>query len=603
MEIIEKTTSLPQLFFDRVERYGERIAMREKKYGIWRNISWNEYGKQVKLAGMGLMALGLKSGEMASIISCTRPEWLFADLGIQSAGGITVPIYETNSAQQVEYILADAGVKYIVVEDEEQLDKVLEVKANLPLLEKISIIDRKGLRGFQDPMVISFQELLEIGMAFGKNNPLCIEDRMRGIAAGNVATLVYTSGTTGPPKGAMISNANILWMADKAYQALEMREGDNILSYLPLSHVAERIISLFVGIYAGLISNFVESKETFSENLREIRPDFFFAVPRIWEKFYSNIVIKVGEAPWFKRAAYRWAIGVGMKALKYQPQSRGSRLFLLPLHTMANLLVFRKLRKILGLDKARITDSGGAPIAPDVLKYFHAIGIRMKESYGLTESCGLVSIHQGNDIQIGNVGTPIPGIEVKIGEDGEIMVRGPNIFLGYFNRPGATQETIKDGWLYTGDIGELDQEGNLKITDRKKDIIITAGGKNIAPQYIENLLKFSPYINDAVVIGDRRKYLTAVIIIDEDNVNQYAQEQRIPFTTYANLSQNPEINKLISREVEKVNDKLAQVETIKKFKILDKNLDQEEGELTPTMKVRRKFVSERFSSLIEDMYR
>ncbi len=597
-----KIGSLPQLFFDRVERYGDKIAMREKKYGIWRNISWNEYGEQVRLAGMGLIALGLDSGDMASIISSTRPEWLFADLGIQSAGGIAVPIYETNSAEQVEYILADAGVKYIVVEDEEQLDKVLEVRENLPLLRKIAVIDWKGLRDFHDPMVITFQELMETGRTFAEKAPTAIEERIKDMEPGDLATLVYTSGTTGPPKGAMISHANILWMAEKAYQALEMREGDNILSYLPLSHVAERIISLFVGIHAGLISNFVENKETFSENLREIRPDFFFAVPRIWEKFYSNIVIKVGEAPWFKRVVYRWAIGVGMKALMDRPHARGPDLFLLPSYAVANMLVFRKLRKLLGLDKARITDSGGAPIAPDVLRYFHAIGIRMKESYGLTESCGLVSIHQGGDIQIGNVGKPIPGIEVKTAEDGEIMARGPNIFLGYFNKPGATEDAIRDGWLYTGDIGELDEEGNLKITDRKKDIIITAGGKNIAPQYIENLLKFSPYINDAVVIGDRRRYLAAVIIIDEDNVTQYAQEQRIPFTTYANLSQNPEINKLISREVEKVNDKLAQVETIKRFRILDKNLDQEEGELTPTMKVRRKFVSERFSSLIEDMY-
>ena len=598
-----KIKSLPQLFFDRVERYGERVAMREKKYGIWRNISWNEYGEQVKLTGMGLIALGLKSGEMASIISSTRPEWLFADLGIQSACGITVPIYETNSAQQVQYILADAGVKYIVVEDEEQLDKVLEVRGDLPLLEKIIVIDWKGLRDFHDPMVIRLLDLLETGVAFGEKNPTAIEDRLRDIAPGDLATLVYTSGTTGPPKGAMISHANILWMADTACQALEIREGDNILSYLPLSHVAERILSLFVGIHAGLISNFVENKETFSENLREVRPDFFFAVPRIWEKFYSNIIIKVGEAPWVKRVAYRWAIGVGMKTLEYRSQKQRPGFLLLLMYTLFNLLVFRKLRKILGLDKARITDSGGAPIAPDVLKYFHAIGIRMKESYGLTESCGLVSIHQGGDIQIGNVGKPLSGIDVKLGEDGEIMVRGPNIFLGYFNKPEATEATLKNGWLYTGDIGELDKEDNLKITDRKKDIIITAGGKNIAPQYIENLLKFSPYISDAVVIGDRRKYLTAVIIIDEDNVTQYAQEQRIPFTTYANLSQNPEINKLISREVENVNDKLAQVETIKKFRILDKNLDQEDGELTPTMKVRRKFVSKRFSSLIEGMYR
>ena len=594
--------SLPHLFFQRVEKYGGHIALREKRLGLWKNISWREYGERVKCAGIGMISLGLKRGDMASIMSSTRPEWLFTDLGIQSVGGITVPIYETNSAQQVKYILEDAGVRYIAVEDEEQLDKVLEVREDLPLLEKIIVMDWKGLRNFQDPMVISFHELLQQGERLGEKEPALFEERMQHFSPYDLATLVYTSGTTGPPKGAMISHANILWMADKAFQSLEMREGDNILSYLPLSHVAERIISLFVGIYGGLIVNFVESKETFSENLREVRPNFFFAVPRIWEKFYSHIVIKVGEAPWFKRMAYRWSIRVGLKALSHQHKDHRAPFYLLPLQAMADWFVFRKLREILGLDRARITDSGGAPISPEVLRYFHVLGIKMKESYGLTESCGLISIHQGNDIKIGNVGKPLPGIEVKIGEDGEILAKGPNIFMGYFRKPEATRETIRDGWLHTGDIGELDSEGYLKITDRKKDIIITAGGKNVAPQYIENLLKFSPYIHDAVVIGDGRKYLTALIIIDEDNVTEYAQEHRIPFTTYADLSQNSEIYKLISREVEKVNANLAQVETIKKFKTLDKNLDQEEGELTPTMKVRRKFVSERFRDLIERMY-
>ena len=594
--------SLPHLFFQRVEKYGDRIALREKKLGIWKNISWKEYGQHAEWTGFGLISLSLKRGDMASIISSTRPEWLFADLGIQSAGGITVPIYETNSAAQVQYILEDAGVRYIVVEDEEQLDKVLEVRGNLPLLEKIMVVDWKGLRNFRDPMVIPFQDLLQRGKTLGEQEPSLLKERIREIHPHDLATLVYTSGTTGPPKGAMISHANILWMADKAFQSLEMREGDNILSYLPLSHVAERIISLFVGIYGGLIVNFVESKETFSENLREVRPNFFFAVPRIWEKFYSQIVIKVGEASWFKRMAYRWAMGVGWKALAHRHRDHRIPFYLLLPHALSDWIVFRKLREILGLDRARITDSGGAPIAPEVLRYFHAMGIKMKESYGLTESCGLISIHQEDDIKIGNVGKPLPGIEVMIADDGEILAKGPNIFMGYFKKPEATRETIKDGWLHTGDIGEIDSDGYLKITDRKKDIIITAGGKNVAPQYIENLLKFSPYIHDAVVIGDGRKYLTALIIIDEDNVTEYAQEQRIPFTTYADLSQNSEIYKLISREVEKVNDHLAQVETIKKFKILDKNLDQEEGELTPTMKVRRKFVSERFRDLIERMY-
>jgi len=594
--------SLPHLFLHRVEKYGDRIALREKRYGLWKKISWMEYGEHVKFAGYGLISLGLKRGDMASIISSTRPEWLFADLGIQAAGAITVPIYETNSTPQVKYILEDAGARFVVVEDEEQLDKILEVREDLPLLERIIVVDWKGLRNFQDPMVISFQDLLRRGKNLIEKEPTLIEERLREIRPQELATLVYTSGTTGPPKGAMLSHANILWMAEKAFQSLEMRDGDNILSYLPLSHVAERIISLFVGIYGGLIVNFVESKETFSENLREVRPNFFFAVPRIWEKFYSQIVIKVGEAPWCKRMAYRWAMRVGMKVLSDHPQGRRIPPYLILPYALANWFVFRKLREILGLDRARITDSGGAPIAPEVLRYFHAIGIKMKESYGLTESCGLISIHQENDIKIGNVGKPLSGKKVKIAEDGEILAKGPNIFMGYFNKPEATEQTIRDGWLHTGDIGELDPEGYLKITDRKKDIIITAGGKNVAPQYIENLLKFSPYIHDAVVIGDGRKYLTALIIIDEDNVTEYAQDHRIPFTTYADLSQNPEIYKLISKEVEKVNDNLAQVETIKKFKILDKNLDQEAGELTPTMKVRRKFVSERFRSLIESMY-
>jgi len=594
--------SLPHLFFQRVEKYGDRVSLREKKLGIWKNISWKEYGDRVRFVGLGLVSLGLKRGDMVSIMSGTRKEWLFADLGIQSAGGITVPIYETNSSNQVQYILEDAGVRYIVVEDEEQLDKVLEVRENLPFLEKIIVIDWKGLRNFRDPMVMSFDELVRRGERLAEKEPSLIPERVRQIHPQDLATLVYTSGTTGPPKGAMLSHANVLWMAEKAFESLEMQEGDNILSYLPLSHVAERIISLFVGIYGGLIVNFVESKETFSENLREVRPHFFFAVPRIWEKFYSQIVIKVGEAPWLKRMAYRLAMRVGMKVLSHQHRRHRVPFYLLFPHFLADWFVFRKLREALGLDRARITDSGGAPIAPEVLRYFHALGIKMKESYGLTESCGLISIHREKDIKIGNVGKPLPGIEVKIAEDGEILAKGPNIFMGYFKKPEATRETLREGWLYTGDVGELDSEGYLKITDRKKDIIITAGGKNVAPQYIENLLKFSPYIHDAVVIGDGRKYLTALIIIDEDNVTEYAQEHRIPFTTYANLSQNPEIYKLISKEVEKVNDKLAQVETIKKFRILDKNLDQEEGELTPTMKVRRKFVSERFRRVIEEMY-
>jgi long-chain acyl-CoA synthetase len=601
LEELKEGHTLPTIFFRKVAECGDRVALRKKEYGIWNNISWREYGDYVKWVCSGLISLGLQKGERVSIISETRPEWLFIDLAIQSAGGITVPIYQTCSAPQVEYILQHSEARFLFVEDEEQLDKYLEIREHLPHLKKVIVVDLKGLRYFRDPAVLSFKDLLDLGRAHESRGPTCLRDCLRSLKAEGVATIVYTSGTTGPPKGAMMTHRNIILQAKALLHCLGLRETDEVLSYLPLSHIGERIPSLFLPLIVGYTLNFAENMETVPQDLREISPDFFFGVPRIWEKFYSNIALEAKEATWFKRQCYGIAFKLGKRLSQYKLAHQKAPTILSFCYFGAHWLVFRKLKEMMGLDRARLTICGAAPVSPEILEFFLSLGIPMKITYGITEAAGVVTMHQGDDIKVGTVGRPLPGLEVKVNEDGEILVKGP-IFTGYYKDPELTKDTIVDGWLHTGDIGTFDEGGHLKITDRKKDILITAGGKNVAPQYIENLLKFSPYIQDAVVIGDGRKYLAALIIIDEETVTHYAQDHRIPFTTYADLSQNAEIYKLISGEVEKVNDKLARVESIKKFKILDKNLDQEDGELTPTLKVKRKFISDRFKELIESMY-
>ncbi|MFH1626290.1 MAG: AMP-binding protein [Pseudomonadota bacterium] len=595
--------TIPTRFQTRVQKYGDRVALRKKEYGIWKDISWNEYGENVKYVSLGLISLGLKKGECVTLIGENRPEWLYADLGIMSAGGVTSAIYTTSSPEQCEYIIGHSEARFHIAEDEEQLDKVLEVRVNLPKLEKIITIDMEGLKHFRDPMVISLDELIGLGRDLEERDPNLFEARLNEPDAQDTALLIYTSGTTGPPKGAMLSHANILWTSGAIDAALPLYDTDELLSFLPLSHIAERMFSVFCAITYGYTVNFIENTDTFTQNMVEVSPTVFFAVPRIWEKYFSTIAIRMSDSTWLKRLIYyvSWKIGGKVAELRLAKQKvpflwRGIYFFVY-------LGVFRKLKERLGFDRTRVAISAAAPISPDVLRYYHCIGVPLREIYGQTEDCGPTTIHLGDNIKIGTVGQPIPGVEVRIAEDGEILVKGPNVFQGYFKNPEATSQTLKDGWLHSGDVGELDEEGYLKITDRKKDLIITAGGKNIAPQNIENQLKFSPYINDAIVIGDRRKYLTALIMIDEDNVVKYAQDNRIPFTTYADLSKNSEIKRLIAKEVEKVNNTLSSVETIKKFTIFDKRLDEEDGELTPTMKVKRKYLNEMYRDVIESMYK
>jgi long-chain acyl-CoA synthetase len=593
----------PRIFRETVKKYGDRVAMRKKEYGIWHDISWNDYSRLVKQVGSALISLGLQKGDCASIIGDNCPEWVIADMGIQCAGGVAAGIYATNAWPQVEYVIENSDSKFFFVENEEQLDKWLSFRDNTPLLKKVIVWDLEGLRHFKDPLVMTFEELLELGRRELEKNPDLIEKRMDEVQPEDTSMLIYTSGTTGPPKGAMLSHRNLTWMGRAITTDNPMHDTEEVMSFLPLCHVFEQLFSVMGHITHGFTVNFIESLDTVTDNMIEISPTVGYAVPRIWEKYYSAIVIKMSDATWFKRMVFYLALKIGQKRATLKMNFKKVPLYFEALYQLAYFSVFRKLKERLGFDRMRMAYSGAAPISPDILHFFQSIGVNLVEGYGQTEGTGVTCVSRTGRVKFGTVGPPLTGTEVKIAEDGEILVKSPSVFKGYFKNPEATAETVKDGWLHSGDVGLIDEDGFLKITDRKKDIIVTAGGKNITPQYIENKLKFSPYINDAVVIGDRRKFLVSLIMIDEDNVVKYAQDNKIQFSTYKDLTKAPEILKLIQGELDKVNETLSRVEQVKKFTILPKKLYEEDGEVTPTMKVKRKYVNEAFKDLIEKMYK
>ncbi|MGD8293943.1 MAG: AMP-binding protein [Desulfobacterales bacterium] len=594
--------TVPAKFKAAVARWGDRVAMRQKEFGLWHDITWNDYDRKVCHVAYGLMSLGLQKGDCAAIIGDNCPEWVYADLGIQCCGAATVGVYSTNAWQQVEYVVTNSDSRFFFVENEEQLDKWLHFRDKSPKLEKVIVWDTEGLRRFKDPLVMSFDELLELGAEAVQENPAMLDQRIREIEPEDLSVLIYTSGTTGPPKGAMLSHRNCVWMGTAITSNNPMYDNDEIMSFLPLCHIFEQLFTILAHFDVGHVVNFIESLDTITDNMMEISPTVGHAVPRIWEKYYSAIRIRMADATWFKRLVFGWAMNLGKKRAGLMMEFKPIPATLELRYKLAHLIVFRKLKERLGFDRIRVAYSGAAPIAPEILQFFHSIGVNLVEGYGQTEGTGVTTTSKIGEVKFGTVGVPLKGVKVRIADDGEILVKSPGVFKGYFKNPEATAETIVDGWLHSGDVGTIDSEGYLTITDRKKDIIVTAGGKNITPQYIENKLKASLYINDAVVIGDKRKFLTCLIMIDEDNVVKYAQDNKIQFSTYKDLTQNVEINQLIEREINEVNETLARVEQVKKFTILPKKLYEEDGEVTPTMKVKRKFINEAFADLIEAMY-
>jgi len=604
-ELIEKgIDTVPRLFQYRTKVWKDHIAMRDKVLGLWKEFTWGDYGKKVKQVGMALLEMGLKKGNTAAILSENCPEWLFSDEGILAAGGVTVGVYATDSASQIEYIVNNCGAKFFFAEDEEQLDKILEVRDKTPSVEKIIVYDMKGLRDFKDPMVMSFDDLLERGEEARTKQSEALKVAIADSKPEDLAILVYTSGTTGPPKGAMLSHHNILDGIFKLFELEPPPKGfiDEVLTFLPLCHIAERNVSGFGPLSSGMIINFAESVATVPQDIREVSPTVYFAVPRFWEKFYSTLMLQMKDSTPLERAAFNYSQKLGQKLATYRIKNEKPPLWLKLAFSIANQTVLKNFKTAIGLERVRYCLSGAAPISPDLLKFYYGLGIDMREVYGQTECTGLATMHYKNRTKFGTVGEAAPGVEVKIADDGEILIKGDNVFLGYFRNQEKTDETVIDGWLYTGDVGSIDEDGHVIISDRKKDIIITAGGKNITPSEIENQLKFSPYINDAVVIGDQRKFLTALIMIDEENVMEYAQEERVPFTTFASLTKTKEILRLIQKEVDEVNKNFARVETIKKFRLIDILLTTDDDEITPTGKLKRNFVSEKFKPLIDEMY-
>jgi len=594
--------TLPQLFSQQVARLGDRVAIRFKEYGIWHRVSWTQYGEEVERVAAALLASGLARQDNVAVLGENRPEWLYCHLGIQSAGGATCGIYPTSAPEQIKYLLNHSEARLLFVDNEEQLDKVLQVVGETRV-QLVVVWDAKGLWGFADDRVVFFDDFLKRGMVFTEAHPGAVAARRDEGLPEDTAMIIYTSGTTGPPKGAMLSHASILWGTAAAQQLNPVSETDEVVSYLPFAHVYENLISVFGGVSGGYVVNFVESMDTLFQNVREISPTYFGSVPRIWEKLASTVELRMDDSTWVKRTLYRWAVGVGRKYARVKYQPGGASLGLRALYAVAYGLVLSHLKRRLGFDRIRLAVCGAAPASPELFEFYHALGIPLIEGYGMTESTGVISINPVARPRVGTVGVALPGVEVRIAEDGEILTRGPHVFKGYFKEPELTAQTIdEEGWLHTGDVGAWD-DGYLKIMDRKKDIIITAGGKNITPAYIENKLKFSPYIQDAVVIGDRRKYLVALILIDEDNVTKFAQDQRVPFTTFQDLTQSPEIVRLIEGEVDKVNKTLSQVEGIKKVALLPRRFYEEEGDVTPTKKVKRRSLESRYGDLIEGLYR
>lgn len=599
--------TVPGLFLATVRRLENRVALRYKHLGLWRDVSWQEYFGRAREAGLGLRTLGLEKGDRVAVLGENCPEWVVMDLAIQCAGGVTVGLYTTSSWQQCRYILNHSEVRFLVVENEEQLDKWLKCKDDCPTLEKVILWDWTGLRDFHDPGVMGLDELSALGRKRSEEQPGLFEECIAGVEPADTAVIVYTSGTTGPPKGAMLSHRNLVWIARTMGELdpdVRLNERDEVLSFLPLCHIFERLFSVFLHVTYGYTVNFVESLDTVAENLREVSPTVGYAVPRLWEKYASTILLRMSDATFFKRLVFGAAAKIGRAHAMARLDGRGASPPLSLAYGLACLTVLRKLKQRLGFDRMRVAYSGAAPIAPDVLRFYHALGLPLVEGYGQTESSGVLTATRLQQIRLGTVGRPLPGVEILIAEDGEILARSPGVFQGYFKDPTLTAQTIDaEGWLHTGDIGEMDFEGFVRIVDRKKDLIITSGGKNVAPQYIENKLKFSPYIYDAVVIGEGRSFLTALIVLDEENVVKYTQDNRIPFSTYSELAGDREINKLIDREVAEVNQQLSRVENVRKFRILPRRLYEEDGEVTPTMKVKRTSVNEAYHDLIESMYR
>ena len=588
----------------------DEVAFREKRFGLWANVTWADYLGNVERFAFGLAALGVQAGDRVAIQSENRPEWLYADLAANALRATIVGFYPTNPVAEVEYLLADSGARVLVAEDQEQVDKAMAVIDRVPTLEWVVYLDGRGITAGVSRL-LSVDEMIRRGTAYRQQHPDVLDKADRSRSPDDLVTLIYTSGTTGPPKGAMLSARNVSFCSS-VFGASEgmfgghgLERDDVLLSYLPLSHVVERAVTTWCGVRNRTVVHFAESIDTVTADLAEVQPTVLFAVPRIWEKIQAGVAIKMANATWAKRTAYQASRRIGGQVAtqrvrdggRLSPSSRA-------LSALAWLLVNRKLRRQLGLAKVRQALSGAAPISTDVLTYFLGMGVVIHEAYGMTENSAVATANVQGRVRIGTVGEPQHGIELRIDETtGEVLTRHPGNFVGYWRGPEATAQILDpEGWLHTGDVGEWVEGTHVRIVDRIKDIIITSGGKNVSPSEIENALKASPYVREAVVIGDQRPYLTALIGIEFDTVADWASRHHIEYTTYHDLSCKPQTVELVAEVVRDVNSRFARVESVRKFRMLHKELDHEDGELTATQKIKRGPFAATVAHLVEDMY-
>lgn len=590
--------SIPQMFFDRASDRRIHPAQLVKRGGSWQTMSWETLTQTVRQIATGMLTLGVQTGDRVAILADSCAEWVWCDLAILSTAGLTVPVYASSTPEQVAYILQNAEVSLVYVDTLAQLDKLQHIRDQVPTLRQV--ICMRGEMPPATPWVLSLADLQACG-ATATGHEAELDKRLHSLTPDHEATYVYTSGTTGPPKGVVQTHGNHLFMVQSCSGITDLQEGDVNLLFLPLAHSFARLEE-FLGLYLGLTTAFAESIDAVPQNMQEVRPTFMVSVPRVYEKMYARVQAAGNAGSSLKRSIFQWCVGVGRQVSSYQQRYQPVPAWLRLQYRLAHKLVFDKLHQVVG-GRLRYFVSGGAPLSQDIAEFFHAAGILILEGYGLTETCPALTANRYNQFKFGTVGQALPGVELRIADDGEILGRGANIARGYYKRPQETAEMfLDDGWFATGDIGVIDAEGFLRITDRKKDLIVTAGGKNIAPQNIENLLKTDPYISQAMVYGDRRPYLTAVLTLDMEETTRYAQEQGLSDVTATALAGHPQIRELLEKRLTHLNQRLAPYETIKKFIIAATDFTPESGELTPTLKVKRKVVVQKYHQELEQLY-
>jgi long-chain acyl-CoA synthetase len=598
-----RSDTLPKLLCERAAQYGRtKVALREKEFGIWQEFTWEEYLTRVRDFSQGLVSLGLVPGDKVAIIGDNRPEWVMAELAAQAAGGVSVGLYQDAVVKEVTYVIGHSDARFIVAEDQEQVDKFLDSRAEIPGVRKIIYTDPKGMRGYTEELLIEFSAVEELGRAHAASHPGAFEASVARGAADDLAVIAYTSGTTGFPKGSMLTHRNMLAMALALHQVDPKKPTDEFVSFLPLAWMGEQMMAVATGLCIGFTVNFPEEPTTVQEDLREIGPHLLFSPPRIWENMAASVQVKVLDASWLKRKMFNWAKPIGYRMADYRFERKAAPLWFRLLYRLAYWTVFRALKDRLGFSRIRSASTGGAALGPDTFRFFHALGVNLKQIYGQTEIAGISVIHRNDGVDFNTVGEPIPGTEIRISDDGEILSRSESVFPGYYKDPESTARTVKDGWLHSGDAGYFDDKGHLVVIDRVKDLMSLADGTKFSPQFIENKLKFSPYIKEAVVVGHQLPFIAVMVNIDMGIVGKWAEERAIGYTTYTDLSAKPEVYDFIEREVHQVNQSLPVAARIRKFVLLYKELDADDDELTRTKKVRRGFIGERYRTVIEAMY-